>query len=242
MGNRFNSDFLQKPVDGRGEPDDEPKSDVLTEAVAVITAAIAAAPPPEVRVTVDAPEAPSVDTDPIVAAIERGMAKFPTLDPKVLAAAIAAALPMPADSAPALAAVTKELAALRKRLAGGFVGGGASGTANDVRLQTVDKELVSDANPLPVTFEGDLLVDGIPDLTGVWDYDAGAVGTLVVGAGKRIVGIMAHTTTGGSIQINGGTVIPLPANFTFNLNPNGQITAPTIVFVGIDLYFVEHLH
>ena len=74
---------------------------------------------------------------------------------------------------------------------------------------------------------------------GTWAYYAGTSGTVVVGAGRRVLGIAAHSTTGGSFTINGGNTITLPANVSVNIEPLGNLIAPTIVFTSTDTYFVE---
>lgn len=74
---------------------------------------------------------------------------------------------------------------------------------------------------------------------GTWGYYGGSVGTVVVGASQRVLSISCHSTTGGTLQINGGAVIPIPANVGFAMNPLGNLTAPTVVYTGTDSYFIE---
>lgn len=75
---------------------------------------------------------------------------------------------------------------------------------------------------------------------GTWGpYYAGVSGTVVVSAGKRILSIACHSTTGGSLTINGGSSIPVPANVGFSVNPLGNLVAPTVIFTATDSYFVE---
>lgn len=85
-------------------------------------------------------------------------------------------------------------------------------------------------NPLPVD---------IAPITGTWKYYAGVVGTVIVLASERICGISAHSTIGGSMSINGGPSVPLPAGISVSINPNGNLVAPTITFVNTDTYFIE---
>lgn len=74
---------------------------------------------------------------------------------------------------------------------------------------------------------------------GAWAYSAGTNGTVVVAANKRVVGVGAFSTAGGSMTINGGDSIPIVANTAFNFNPMGNLVAPTIIFTGTNSYMVE---
>lgn len=79
----------------------------------------------------------------------------------------------------------------------------------------------------------------LPALTGTWSYYAGASGTVVVSAGQRVIGIAAHATTAGTLTINGGQSVPIPAGSGIAIAPFGNLTAPTLVLTGTDSYFVE---
>lgn len=74
---------------------------------------------------------------------------------------------------------------------------------------------------------------------GTWAYYGGAAGTITVAAGQRVLSISCHSTTGGTLTINGGASIPVPANVGFAINPLGNLVAPVIVYSGTDSYFVE---
>lgn len=76
-------------------------------------------------------------------------------------------------------------------------------------------------------------------MCGTWAYYAGASGTAAVSAGQRVIGIAAHSTAGGSMAINGGASVPIPANCGIAIAPFGNLIAPTLVFTGTDSYFVE---
>jgi hypothetical protein len=75
--------------------------------------------------------------------------------------------------------------------------------------------------------------------TGTWSYYAGVSGTVTVTAGQRILGIAAHSTAGGSMTINGGSSIPIPAGSGIAISPAGNLVAPVLVFTSTDSYFVE---
>ena len=74
---------------------------------------------------------------------------------------------------------------------------------------------------------------------GTWSYYAGTSGTVIVTGGQRVIGIGCHSTTGGSFTINGGASVPIPTNISINVEPLGNVMAPTIVFTSTDSYFVE---
>lgn len=76
---------------------------------------------------------------------------------------------------------------------------------------------------------------------GVFSYDSGTSGTVNVGAGKRVIAIAAHSTAGGSMTINGGSTITIPANVSINIDIQGTLVAPTLVFTLTDTFFVEEL-
>lgn len=76
--------------------------------------------------------------------------------------------------------------------------------------------------------------------SGVWDYRTGSAGTVVLPAGARVRGIAASTTTSpGTLMINGGTPTPIAANDSIEIEPSGNLVAPTIIFDSTVSYFVE---
>jgi len=75
---------------------------------------------------------------------------------------------------------------------------------------------------------------------GAWTYAAGVNGTVVVAAGKRVIGIAAYSTAGGTLTIDGGDSVVIPAGAAISIEPKGNLVAPTIVFsAGVTSYFVE---
>lgn len=74
---------------------------------------------------------------------------------------------------------------------------------------------------------------------GTWSYYSGTFGTVTVASGQRVLGIGCHSTAGGSIVINAGASVPVPANVGIGIEPNGNLVAPVIVFTGTDSFFVE---
>lgn len=84
-------------------------------------------------------------------------------------------------------------------------------------------------------------------LDGDWAYRAGTSGTVdfaSVPTQKRILNITATapTTGNGSITINGGDAITVPAGLQFNVPiPEEKLVDPVIVFTGTDSYYVDWL-
>lgn len=74
---------------------------------------------------------------------------------------------------------------------------------------------------------------------GTWNYYAGVSGTVMVGAGQRVLAVCAYSLAGGTVVINGGDTIPVPPGVACNLTPVGNVTAPTVVFTSTDSYFIE---
>lgn len=97
---------------------------------------------------------------------------------------------------------------------------------------TQDVNVVS-PSPLPVS-EANL-----DKSYGTWAYYSGINGTVTVTAGQRVVGISAYSANGGTFTINGGSSIVLPTGTAVSISPNGNLTAPVIVFTGTNTYFVE---
>lgn len=80
-----------------------------------------------------------------------------------------------------------------------------------------------------------------PDESGTWGYNAGTAGTLTVAANKRILAITATSQplVAGSMTINGGQTVTIPAGTTITISPKANLTAPTLVFTSTAAYFVE---
>jgi hypothetical protein len=83
---------------------------------------------------------------------------------------------------------------------------------------------------------------------GTWGYSSGALGTLTLTGGKRVLQITAISLeVAGSITINGGDVIRLPygnvdkVSTEITIQPQGNLTDPVIVFTDTDSYFVEYV-
>ena len=195
---------------------------------------------------------PQPDLSAIVTAVN-GLK--PGADADDIARAITSRLapaPAQADMSPVLERIGELLQSLDFRMQAptAMIGGGilhmapeqidANGNIKVTTPSTID---VTDRS---ARLLGHVTVDAGPPLatqqTGTWAYHAGASGTLNVPAGERVLGIVAHATTAGSFTINSGDSIPVPANVGIELEPVGNLTAPTIVFTGTDTYVVETVH
>lgn len=93
--------------------------------------------------------------------------------------------------------------------------------------------------PSTQTIAGVITETNVDKSFGTWAYYGGTSGTITVGAGQRVLSISCHSTIGGSLTINGGATIPVPANVGFAINPRGNLVAPTIVYSSTDSYFIE---
>lgn len=76
---------------------------------------------------------------------------------------------------------------------------------------------------------------------GTWGYRAGTLGTVSLTDSKRLLSIAAHATVAGTVTINGGDAIPIPANVAFDFAAHGVIIDPVLVFAFTDAYFVEYV-
>ena len=85
----------------------------------------------------------------------------------------------------------------------------------------------------------DLFRKRFPEVLGTLDYCAGVNGTETLTTGKRVLGITAHATTAGSMTINGGDSIAIPANSGVSFTPQGNLVDPTVIFTGTDSYIIE---
>lgn len=122
----------------------------------------------------------------------------------------------------------------------GTVDQGASGT--DPWLVKIDQTGTNnnvDANVTNFPASQAVTEANVDSNFGTWSYYAGTSGTVSVTAGQRVIGIGVHATTAGSLTINGGATIPVPAGVGISINPLANVVAPTIIFTGTDSYFVE---
>lgn len=74
---------------------------------------------------------------------------------------------------------------------------------------------------------------------GTWAYRAGVDGTVNLGGSDYIIGISATSAVGGSLRINGGDTVPIPANVGISIAPQGVLKGASITFTGTDSFFVE---
>ena len=192
---------------------------------------------PQPQVFIDAP-----DLSAIVSAVN-GLK--PGADPDEIAAAVIKQIAPTA--APVENEMHTELVAVLKKL--DFRLKGLGGLGSSITPPAGLTVLNGAGNPVPVTLDfpasqavtGTVAVNNFPPnlAAGTWGYSAGVSGTLTLTGGKRVLDINAHSLTGGTVTINGGDTIPVPANVGFTFTPSGALTNPVIVFTGTDSYSVE---
>lgn len=72
-----------------------------------------------------------------------------------------------------------------------------------------------------------------------WTYYSGSAGTVVIPANHIVISLSAYAASGGTLTINGGSPVILPAGVSISISPRCPIIAPTIVFSNTSTYFVE---
>lgn len=89
------------------------------------------------------------------------------------------------------------------------------------------------------------------ELVGKIAYKAGASGTVTLPINARIINIIAHASTSGTVSIFGGDNIPVIGVSGINILFNHQLFvsgnnssvagSQNVVFTGTDSYFVEYV-
>jgi hypothetical protein len=104
---------------------------------------------------------------------------------------------------------------------------------------------MTDTSSLTIT---ETVTANLPDEAGLWGYNSGALGTLTLTGGKRVLQITAVSLeVAGSITINGGDTVRLPygnvdkVSTEITIEPKGNLIDPVIVFTDTDSYFVEYV-
>jgi hypothetical protein len=116
---------------------------------------------------------------------------------------------------------------------------GTIAVSNFPATQPVSGTVTANQGTSPWTISGAVTETNVDKSFGTWAYYADTSGTVVVSAGQRVLGITAHSTVGGTMTINGGATIQIPATVGFSVQPLGNLVAPTLVFTNTDAYFVE---
>lgn len=137
--------------------------------------------------------------------------------------------------------------------ASGTVLGAGNNNIGDVDIVTLPGDVEADIDQL--RDNSDLMVPDIDairvatqsidgkftDMSGTWGYVSDISGTETLSGSKRVIGITAVSTAGGTITINGGDTITLPANSSFKMAPQANLVDPTIIFTATNSYVVEYL-
>lgn len=83
-------------------------------------------------------------------------------------------------------------------------------------------------------------MDGNSNIIGTWGYRSGVSGTVTPPQGARMLSVAAYSSAGGTLTINGGNTITIPAGVMFNLafDPD-LVIRPTFVFTGTASYYTD---
>jgi hypothetical protein len=121
-------------------------------------------------------------------------------------------------------------------------------TDAELRASRVNVSLIGEVVAAAQSGSWDVSVNNQPEVVGAWGYSSGTSGTVTLTGGKRVLQITAVALeAAGSFTINGGDVIALPygssdkVSTEITIEPQGNLTNPTIVFTGTDSYFVEYV-
>jgi hypothetical protein len=76
--------------------------------------------------------------------------------------------------------------------------------------------------------------------SGTWDYTAGTSGTVALTGGKKVHSVAVTATVAGSMKINGGATITIPAGTPMSFGfDDGKLTNPTFVFTSTASYYID---
>jgi hypothetical protein len=166
-------------------------------------------------------EAPPID----LSSLTSTLATFAPPDAAAIARAISDAIVLPQPEPQDTTALEALLAAMEKldfRMRG--TGGGGSLSPDITDRASRQLGIVSTVS------------------AGTFGYTAGVSGTEILTGGKRVQNLSVHCTSAGSLTINGGAAIPIPANSQFStVFADGKLTDPTIIMTGSDSYYIDFL-
>ncbi len=112
-----------------------------------------------------------------------------------------------------------------------------SGQVVDPRARTWNLNADDDSVGVEVNVE---FPDEFPDRVGTWGYVAGTTGTENVVGRVMQISVSAGALAG-SVTINGGDAITIPAGSGLTIEPCANLVDPEIVFTTTDAYFIEIL-
>lgn len=115
------------------------------------------------------------------------------------------------------------------------------GTIKELRDAVKAMQSSAQAATRVVSSGGGFSGSKLPNLTGTWGYAAGTSGTVALDGRKRVLTVTASSVAGGTVTVDGGDPITIPANGEMTIEPQVQLTDPTIVFTGTDAYYVDWL-
>jgi hypothetical protein len=76
---------------------------------------------------------------------------------------------------------------------------------------------------------------------GVFGYESGVSGTETLTGSKKVKSISAYSLAGGTITINGGDSITIPANGSVDVPCDYNLIDPTVIFTATNTYLITYI-
>ena len=76
---------------------------------------------------------------------------------------------------------------------------------------------------------------------GVFGYESGVSGTQTLTGSKKVKSISAYSLAGGTVQINGGDSIIIPANGSVDIPCDYNLVDPTVIFTATNTYLITYI-
>jgi hypothetical protein len=76
---------------------------------------------------------------------------------------------------------------------------------------------------------------------GVFGYESGVSGTETLTGSKKVKSISAYSLAGGTITINGGDSIIIPANGSVDIPCDYNLVDPTVIFTATTTYLITYI-
>jgi hypothetical protein len=76
---------------------------------------------------------------------------------------------------------------------------------------------------------------------GTFGYVSGVSGTETLTGSKKVKSISAYSLAGGTVQINGGDSIIIPANGSVDIPCDYNLVDPTVIFTGTNTYLITYI-
>jgi hypothetical protein len=102
-------------------------------------------------------------------------------------------------------------------------------------------ELRDEENNTFTLEEFNSFISNIGEKSGVFGYASGVSGTETLTGGKKVKSISAYSSAGGTLQINGGDSIAIPANGSVDIPCDYSLVDPTIIFTTTTTYLITYI-